>query len=67
MNHPMIRIENARVVDPSQKIDGMFDVLIENGRIRAIEKPGSFSAVSGSEAFDARGMILAPGLIDVFH
>ena len=65
MNHPILRIENARLVDPSQKLDGMFDVLIENGRIRAIDKPGSFVSISGAEVFDARGMILVPGLIDV--
>lgn len=61
----MILIQNARVVDPSQKIDAEKDVLIEKGKIKAIDKPGSFASLTVSSRFDAKGMILAPGLIDV--
>ncbi len=61
----MILIQGARVVDPSQNLDGVKDVLIENGRIKAIDQPGSFSSQKVLETVDAKGLVLAPGLIDV--
>lgn len=61
----MILIQNARVVDPSQKLDALKDVLIENGKIKALDQPGSFAAQKVLETVDAKGWVLAPGLIDV--
>jgi dihydroorotase len=61
----MIRIENGTVVDPSQGIEGEFDLLIESGRIKAMDRPGSFSGVAVSSSFDAKGKVIFPGLIDV--
>ncbi len=61
----MIRIENGFVVDPSQGVEGDFDLLIEAGRIKALDRPGSFAGLTVSESFDARGKVIVPGLIDV--
>jgi len=64
----MKRIVNGRVIDPSTGIDGEFDVWIESGKIRAVDRPGSFDSVGTPEAvetFDARGKMIVPGLIDV--
>ncbi|MBU6154666.1 MAG: dihydroorotase [Bdellovibrionales bacterium] len=61
----MIRIENGALVDPSQGIEGEFDLLIESGRIKALDRPGSLKQVSVSETFDAKGRVIFPGLIDV--
>ncbi len=56
-------IKNGRVVDPSQDIDDVRDVLIRNG---SIEKLGSsLSAPSSVEVFDAKGLVVAPGFIDL--
>jgi dihydroorotase len=55
-------IKGGRVIDPSTGIDAVHDVAIAQGKIAAIEAniPGD-----ASETFDARGKIVAPGLIDI--
>jgi len=53
-------IKNGRVIDPASRFDGVADVLIENGVIRGVG-PG----LSGDEVFDASGLIVAPGFIDM--
>ena len=55
-------IKNGRVLDPSQNIDRVADVLIEDGRIAAIE---TSIENSDAEIVDASGLIVAPGLIDI--
>jgi len=56
-------IKNGRVIDPSQKIDDMLDVLVENGLIKEIGK--GLSAPAGVETIDAGGKYVVPGLIDM--
>lgn len=53
-------IKNGRVIDPATRFDGVADVLIEDGLIRGVG-PG----LSGDEVFDASGLIVAPGFIDM--
>jgi dihydroorotase len=55
-------IKNGRVVDPSQDVDTIGDVAIEDGIIREIAR-GIDS--TGSEIIDASGLIVAPGFIDM--
>jgi dihydroorotase len=55
-------IRNGRVIDPASGLDAIRDVLIEEGRIAAI---GEKLQVSGAERFDATGLIVAPGFIDM--
>lgn len=59
-----IIIKGARAVDPLLDIDEPRDLLIEAGKIKGCDKPGSFSNVSG-KVIDAKGLVLAPGLIDI--
>ena len=40
------------------------DVLVQDGRIRAIGAPGSFASQGAEELLDARGLHLLPGAID---
>jgi len=62
MNRPML-LRGGRVVDPSQEIDGLADVLVRDGRIEAV---GNDSAgPDDAEVLDVTGMVVAPGLIDV--
>jgi dihydroorotase len=60
-NYDLI-IKGGRVVDPSQRIDAVRDVAISNGRIAAIQ---SSIAGTATDTLDARGKIVAPGLIDI--
>jgi dihydroorotase len=55
-------IKNGRVVDPSQGIDRVCDVAVEDGVIREI---GQGIATAGCEEFDASGLVVAPGFIDM--
>ena len=53
---------NGRVADPAQNLDLVGDVAIEDGVIREIA-PGISTA--GAATFDASGLIVAPGFIDI--
>ncbi|MGH2533658.1 MAG: dihydroorotase [Thermomicrobiales bacterium] len=55
-------IRGGRVVDPATRHDAVADVVIQNGRIESV---GGLGAVKGAEVFDARGCVVAPGLIDL--
>jgi dihydroorotase len=60
-----ILILNGRLVDPANGLDAERDVLLRHGRVAAVEMPGELRAVRGKEVIDAKGMIVAPGLVDV--
>jgi len=55
-------VKGGRVIDPSQDLDGVFDVLLEDGAVANVA--GSIAA-KGAEVLDASGTIVAPGLIDI--
>jgi dihydroorotase len=55
-------IKGGRVIDPSQALDAVRDVAIIGGRIAAVEAD---IAADAAETIDARGKIVAPGLIDI--
>src|SRR3954471_18142539 len=61
----MILISGATVIDPARDIDQEQDLLIADGKIQDIGKPGSFSSATVSETIQARGKWVTPGLIDV--
>jgi dihydroorotase len=55
-------IRNGRVIDPANGLDRVADVLIEEDKIAAI---GEKLQVSGAERFDASGLVVAPGFVDM--
>jgi dihydroorotase len=55
-------IKNGQVVDPSVGLDGVRDVAISGGRIAAVE---ANIAGGATDTIDARGKVVAPGLIDI--
>jgi len=57
-----IVIKNGRVIDPASNTDRVADVLIVDGRIAGVA-PNLSSPKA--EVFDAGGMIVAPGFIDM--
>ncbi len=57
-----IVIKNGRVIDPASRRDGIADVLIVDGTIAGVEPD---IASPGAEVFDASGLIVAPGFIDM--
>jgi dihydroorotase len=56
-----ILLQNGRVIDPSQKLDRITSVLIENGRIAAYD----VGPTGQMQLLDVSGKIVAPGLIDM--
>jgi dihydroorotase len=64
---PMSRsllIHGGHVIDPATGIDEKADVLLANGKVVAVH-PDRKQAASADETFNAKGLIIAPGLIDI--
>ncbi|SDG64938.1 dihydroorotase [Selenomonas sp. WCT3] len=55
-------IKGGRVINPAEKFDKIADVLVEDGKIKAI---GENLAADGAEVYDAAGKVVTPGLIDL--
>lgn len=58
-----IHIQNGRLIDPANRIDGQHDLYIADGKIAGVgTAPDGFTA---ERTIDARGLVVAPGLIDL--
>ena len=57
-------IKGGRVIDPANKIDAEMDVLLREGRVAEVG-PRNKLRGSADETFNARGLIVAPGFIDL--
>ena len=57
-------IKGGHVIDPAAKTNGPMDVLLRDGRVAEIAPPNKVRG-SADEKFDARGLIVAPGFIDL--
>ncbi len=56
-----ILIKNGRIIDPSQDLDQLGNLLIENGKITGL----CDATVTADEIIDATGLIVSPGFIDI--
>jgi len=61
----MLLIKNGRVLDPASKTDAVRDILLDGETIAEIAAPGKISRANGAGVFDAAGLIVAPGFIDM--
>jgi dihydroorotase len=57
-------IKGGHVIDPSAKINAPMDVLLRDGRVAEVALPNKVRG-GADEKFDARGLIVAPGFIDL--
>jgi dihydroorotase len=55
-------VKGGRVVDPSQGLDAVLDVLLVDGKV---EKLGKQLAAKGAQVMGAKGLVVCPGLIDI--
>ncbi len=62
MNAKALLLRGGRVVDPSQSLDALRDVLLRDGRVAAI---GEHLAAEDADVLDASNAIVAPGFIDM--
>jgi dihydroorotase len=58
----MLLIKNGRLLDPASNTDAALDVLLDGDRIA---KVGANLSAASAEIFDAKGLIVAPGFIDL--
>jgi dihydroorotase len=54
-------IRGGRVIDPAQALDAGADVLLRDGKVAEVGKVNG----SADQVFEARGLIVAPGFIDL--
>lgn len=55
-------IKNGRVLDPANRMDRILDVAIDDGQIALLEEDID---TTSAEVFDASGLCVAPGFIDM--
>ncbi len=58
-------IQGGKILDPSQKIEIEGDLLIEDGKVSALEQPGKIPKSKAQQVIDAKGCWVLPGLIDM--
>jgi dihydroorotase len=57
-------VKNGRVLDPASRTDGPLDVLLDDeGRIAQVAP--AVPPPAGAQVFDAKGLVVAPGFIDL--
>ncbi|MDU3111781.1 MAG: amidohydrolase family protein, partial [Megasphaera sp.] len=56
-------VKGGRVINPAMQQDEICDILIENGKIK--EVGANLTADKAEEVFDASGLVVAPGFIDM--
>lgn len=57
-------IKGGHLIDPAAKTNATRDLLLRDGRVAEIAEPGKIRG-GADEKFDARGLIVAPGFIDL--
>jgi len=57
-------ITGGHVIDPASKVNAPMDVLLREGRVAEIAQPNKIRG-GADEKYDARGLIVAPGFIDL--
>ena len=56
-------LQGGRVIDPSRDFDRTTDVLVQDGKIAALD--AALGSPDGVDVRDVRGKVVAPGLVDV--
>jgi dihydroorotase len=56
-------IRGGRLIDPSQDLDDVMDLLIVDGKVEG--SGTNIAPPEGAEILDAAGMVVAPGLVDI--
>ncbi len=63
MERSSLTIRGGYVIDPAQKLEGKYDLLLKDGRVAEVAAQGKLRG-KADENFNARGLIVAPGFID---
>ena len=63
-NTRSLLIKGGHLIDPAAKINAPMDILLRDGRVAEVAPPNRVRA-SADDKFDAKGLIVAPGFIDL--
>jgi dihydroorotase len=63
-SRPLV-IRGGHLIDPSQKIDRIGDLVIEEGAISAIDPPAGQLPLGEPTILDASGLVVTPGFVDI--
>ncbi len=61
--HGSLLIKGGHVIDPALKLSASLDVLLRDGRVADVAAPNKIRG--GDHTIDARGLVVAPGFIDL--
>ena len=56
-------LKGGRIIDPTQNLDDVRDVLLKDGRVEGIGR--GLGTPDGAQVVDCSGLLVLPGLIDV--
>ncbi len=62
MENQRLRLAGARLVDPSQNLDRVADLVIEQGRVLGVDLPPQ----QGEQVVALSGKVILPGLVDLY-
>src|ERR1700723_3828025 len=60
-----IAILGGHLIDPAAGMDRHNDILLRDGRVAEVAAPGKLKLAAGTQVLDAKGLVVAPGLIDI--
>jgi len=62
--NPSLLIKGGHLIDPAAKINAPMDVLLRDGHVAEVAPPNKIRGLA-DEKLDARGLVVAPGFIDL--
>jgi dihydroorotase len=63
-NKGSLAIRYGLLIDPAEHLEGKYDLLLKDGRVVEVA-PGGKLRGKADETFNARGLVVAPGFIDI--
>ena len=58
-------VKGGRIIDPGQGTDSVGDVLVLEGKVAAVKRGKGLAFPEGTPVFDATGLVVTPGFVDL--
>ncbi len=65
MNEKRMIIKYGHLIDPADNLDGVYNIFVCDGKIKAVTKEEMLEGFEEAEIVDATGLCVFPGLIDL--